>query len=109
MIRRPTRSPLFPYTTLFRSLLVLQHPRMGVWHEDRIQAGCERRIDVRFRAVANHPGAPRVEPALIHQAPIGRGILLLHDGRMTEEASQAGAVDLQLLLLGMALIFAARR
>src|ERR1022692_2639946 len=76
---------------------------MGMWHEDGMQAGFERRVDVRFRAVANHPGAPRIEPALIHQAPIGRGILLLHDGRMTEEASQAGAVDLQLLLLGMAL------
>src|SRR5260370_2770621 len=27
MIRRPPRSTLFPYTTLFRSLVVVAHPR----------------------------------------------------------------------------------
>src|SRR2546429_1201706 len=30
MIRRPPRSTLFPYTTLFRSLLNLPHHRIGV-------------------------------------------------------------------------------
>src|SRR2546422_7541286 len=30
MIRRPPRSTLFPYTTLFRSLLVLEHHRAEV-------------------------------------------------------------------------------
>src|SRR5260221_8326858 len=29
MIRRPPRSTLFPYTTLFRSLDTGQHPQMG--------------------------------------------------------------------------------
>src|SRR3712207_7006693 len=29
MIRRPPRSTLFPYTTLFRSLQVLDHRRVG--------------------------------------------------------------------------------
>src|SRR2546425_6999131 len=36
MIRRPPRSTLFPYTTLFRSLLVL---------EQRLLAGPERPLD----------------------------------------------------------------
>src|SRR3989454_11937612 len=29
MIRRPPRSTLFPYTTLFRSLLVVSQPQLG--------------------------------------------------------------------------------
>src|SRR2546422_5030510 len=35
MIRRPPRSTLFPYTTLFRSLLVLRVSRFG--HQDERQ------------------------------------------------------------------------
>ena len=34
---------------------------------------------------------------------IGRRILLLHDRRVREVSPQAGAVDLELLLVGMAL------
>src|SRR5260221_1969122 len=37
MIRRPPRSTLFPYTTLFRSLLQLAHQRVELVH--RAQAG----------------------------------------------------------------------
>src|SRR5258705_2899588 len=33
MIRRPPRSTLFPYTTLFRSLVRLFHPRRDAWSE----------------------------------------------------------------------------
>src|SRR2546427_9184008 len=33
MIRRPPRSTLFPYTTLFRSLLLRQHPADGALDE----------------------------------------------------------------------------
>src|SRR2546422_1219809 len=33
MIRRPPRSTLFPYTTLFRSIIVLQDPEFG----DRVE------------------------------------------------------------------------
>src|SRR2546425_9716653 len=54
MIRRPPRSTLFPYTTLFRSL---QGP-------DRRQAGLRRRLDVR-RGRDRHRGAarpPRARP-----------------------------------------------
>src|SRR3712207_7256712 len=40
MIRRPPRSTLFPYTTLFRSALPLLHPEVGV-----LGAGEERGAD----------------------------------------------------------------
>src|SRR2546429_6687955 len=30
MIRRPPRSTLFPYTTLFRSIVVVGHPRVRI-------------------------------------------------------------------------------
>src|SRR5258707_7463751 len=35
MIRRPPRSTLFPYTTLFRSLLMPGRVRIGLAHQDR--------------------------------------------------------------------------
>src|SRR5436189_1337359 len=45
MIRRPPRSTLFPYTTLFRSMR-RRHTRAVVHHADvRIDAPAERRID----------------------------------------------------------------
>src|SRR5256885_12242563 len=33
MIRRPPRSTLFPYTTLFRSIPATQEAEEGEWHE----------------------------------------------------------------------------
>src|SRR3712207_8443591 len=51
MIRRPPRSTLFPYTTLFRSIL-LRHPSsremdlVGGQAAGKLPGGCE---DVRFR------------------------------------------------------------
>src|SRR2546430_13700867 len=57
MIRRPPRSTLFPYTTLFRSVPVLQHVwqhRRGDWPGQEASDGAElcalagRHPDVRF-------------------------------------------------------------
>src|SRR3989442_10837081 len=53
MIRRPPRSTLFPYTTLFRSLLLLsgdaRAPAAGVYCADCIHAGAaERRLEQRW-------------------------------------------------------------
>src|SRR2546430_17559138 len=45
MIRRPPRSTLFPYTTLFRSLLVTGMKRWGVRYPDRR----EERASANFR------------------------------------------------------------
>src|SRR2546429_6065994 len=41
MIRRPPRSTLFPYTTLFRSLLSLS----GGWRESSTHLGCNGQRD----------------------------------------------------------------
>src|SRR3712207_7052930 len=45
MIRRPPRSPLFPYTTLFRSLRVepVAEPADRLGHQDRGSDGVEQR------------------------------------------------------------------
>src|SRR5689334_24726682 len=52
MIRRPPRSTLFPYTTLFRSWLVIERAETAVHARDRHIAGHE--VDV---ARANFDGA----------------------------------------------------
>src|SRR3712207_7907851 len=41
MIRRPPRSTLFPYTTLFRSILENLH-RFNIVHVKRVQGTCRR-------------------------------------------------------------------
>src|SRR2546430_9577628 len=52
MIRRPPRSTLFPYTTLFRSLLALRTGR-GAWHAEAVGADeVEKGLgDTEFRSV----------------------------------------------------------
>src|SRR2546429_2737138 len=42
MIRRPPRSTLFPYTTLFRSLasLLSRHDAVGLHHDDFVSRQC---------------------------------------------------------------------
>src|SRR2546426_2837311 len=45
MIRRPPRSTLFPYTTLFRSLVTVPHVAAGAVHGDAV--GPERRLGER--------------------------------------------------------------
>src|SRR5260370_31902435 len=40
MIRRPPRSTLFPYTTLFRSVVRAEH--LGRWHEGRLLRAARR-------------------------------------------------------------------
>src|SRR5256885_9792099 len=42
MIRRPPRSTLFPYTTLFRSL---RHVDLGAWTDGDPQAEAQRQVD----------------------------------------------------------------
>src|SRR5256884_3667693 len=55
MIRRPPRSTLFPYTTLFRSQRVAEGARKGCGRRSR-NASAERAADLRNRA---RPGAAR--------------------------------------------------
>src|SRR2546426_9138877 len=62
MIRRPPRSTLFPYTTLFRSLLrnrQLQHQLVaGGGHSYGI-VGTYRRVFVRANAASRHTPRPQ--------------------------------------------------
>src|SRR2546430_14370180 len=44
MIRRPPRSTLFPYTTLFRSDFERQHELLAVLLHDPVGAGLEARL-----------------------------------------------------------------
>ena len=48
MIRRPPRSTLFPYTTLFRSVLTGELQRIGPWAERRGGA-LARRVSAMLR------------------------------------------------------------
>src|SRR3712207_7085587 len=52
MIRRPPRSTLFPYTTLFRSLLDL----LGLFGDERVEGG----LAERFTATPAATSAPSV-------------------------------------------------
>src|SRR2546425_909362 len=71
MIRRPPRSTLFPYTTLFRSLVVAQRgrPAAGVPPEDRPERSRLPQRAEPSRRAAGEPrgerrGRPDLEPAL---------------------------------------------
>src|SRR3989454_12373649 len=44
MIRRPPRSTLFPYTTLFRSNLTLARLTPDLIYDQMIAAGCARKL-----------------------------------------------------------------
>src|SRR3989449_11750843 len=58
MIRRPPRSTLFPYTTLFRSLLL--HRLRGRARRDEVHGpgdGAERRVPGERLGAVAHPGS----------------------------------------------------
>src|SRR2546425_4796332 len=57
MIRRPPRSTLFPYTTLFRSVLGLDHHVRGVAGEDCEQGGVSKS---EFRSGYEQPRGARL-------------------------------------------------
>src|SRR2546422_8320672 len=62
MIRRPPRSTLFPYTTLFRSAVALEPRECGSGHRER---GCEHLVEVRpLEAQRLLDAEPRHELAL---------------------------------------------
>src|SRR2546430_14999672 len=74
MIRRPPRSTLFPYTTLFRSAVLLR-PGGGVIGDRLIVDGSEP--DVRpVRLAHGEPVAQRLQPPLGEE---GRLLLLARD------------------------------
>src|SRR5258708_30415381 len=54
MIRRPPRSTLFPYTTLFRSATTARHPRTCSAHSCRTECRGTRRHSVRHERSEEH-------------------------------------------------------
>src|SRR3989442_13069520 len=80
MIRRPPRSTLFPYTTLFRSHHVLnRHRRPGLTEilagvvplEQAVQGTSTRNLSFISCGAPSHAGpAPLGSPALVH--PVGQ-------------------------------------
>src|SRR3712207_9067031 len=67
MIRRPPRSTLFPYTTLFRSDGAAAHPALLPLRPRRHPRG--------DGALAPAPPAPREPPQRVGRAPPRRGLL----------------------------------
>src|SRR5690554_7648083 len=62
MLRRPPRSTLFPYTTLFRSLEDVRDQRLGIDTETRRRIGLDRIKDVhQVVGVASQGGRVRSE------------------------------------------------
>src|SRR3712207_6385387 len=75
MIRRPPRSTLFPYTTLFRSSLlhVLPRPEDAIAVDD-LPDDATATDDGRTRALTwgKLPGIPDIDPLDIQEVPWGR-------------------------------------
>src|SRR3712207_8567588 len=68
MIRRPPRSTLFPYTTLFRSRIALGHlfdvhAALGAEHHQRALGGA---IEDDARVVLGRDVRGRLDPHLVH-------------------------------------------
>src|SRR5258705_7903166 len=92
MIRRPPRSTLFPYTTLFRSLVadLADHDHVRVLAEDRAQRGGKRLLRLL-------PDLHLVDPADLHFHRILDGDDVARDpppgpGRSEEHTSELQAL-----------------
>ena len=55
---------------------VLQNPGITVRNKDGMKPGGQRRVDIGFWAVAEHPGRAHVATVLFRDVPIGLGVLL---------------------------------
>src|SRR2546422_8545534 len=88
MIRRPPRSTLFPYTTLFRSLLVSRQPIRD--RQDRAE------VIRRVAPLGGEPGVVEIEPA-DHGADIERRLhrveLVARDRKSTRLNSSHGYIS----------------
>src|SRR5690348_17801287 len=77
MLRQPPRSTLFPYTTLFRSHVLLDHPPVQRWNVARVA------VD---RAVAHR--AVDQEPRVAHA-------VVVHEARRRRVRSEEHTSELQ--------------
>src|SRR5258708_29384827 len=88
MIRRPPRSTLFPYTTLFRSLAALVLPVVGrALHVEQVDAGPAAAVEVCDGGVA----APRT----VHQPHLLRHVVEMVVAVVVIERSEEHTSELQ--------------
>jgi hypothetical protein len=73
-----------------------------VGDEDGIEASAEGGVDVRTRAVADHPGGAGLAAVVGAKGAVGFVMLFGEDFNCGEVRGQAGAVKLAGLLLGIA-------
>src|SRR6267143_6276652 len=103
MIRRPPRSTLFPYTTLFRSLRAAERAVGVPADPDRdaaLLAWPRQRVDLRQRVVATLEARRRLTPARAHDLQVlVRHLAARREGRRRQrlellpEPADAGAED----------------
>ena len=83
--------------------LVLQHPSEAVGDKDSVQAGAESRVDVRSRAVADHPRCRGLATVVCREGEVGLIMLLgkhLDGGKVSRKT---GALQFAFLFRGVSL------
>ena len=83
--------------------LVLEDPGEVVGDEDGVEAGGEGWVDVGAGTVADHPGAGGLAGVVGDEGVVGVGVFFGEDLDGGEVAGEAGAAELVLLLVGVAL------
>lgn len=69
--------------------LVLQHPRVGMMHQDGMETCGQSRVDVGARAVAYHPRVACAEGVARANVGVCSGILLVGDLHCDEKTCNA--------------------
>ena len=82
---------------------MLEDPGEIVGHEDGVQAGGKRGVDVRARRVADHPRIGTVADVAVYELTVGGLFLFGEDFNCREERLEAGALQLVGLLFEVAL------
>src|SRR5258708_37127684 len=94
MIRRPPRSTLFPYTTLFRSLAALVLPVVGrALHVEQVHAGPAAAAEIGDGGVA----APRT----VHQPHLLRHVVEMVVAVVVVQHRVLGAFGMEVALEGI--------
>src|SRR2546429_6793854 len=91
MIRRPPRSTLFPYTTLFRSLFGIVTSRKRAFSIGPVMLGLSQRA--RFRQARRRPRATRPDLALARLGAEGGVQELIEDRKSTRLNSSHGYIS----------------
>src|SRR5256885_13282486 len=92
MIRRPPRSTLFPYTTLFRSEERRDRRRVGVDHALEVEARERDRLAALRAALDHELAAVARDPQVLERARLGR--LLLEARRRDRKSTRLNSSHL---------------